>query len=256
MIEFDGVVRTFGERTALAGISFAVAEGEVVGFVGRNGAGKTTAMRVAMGLLEPDAGRMLFSGHAMTDRDRAFIGYMPEERGLYPKMRVGDQLAYFSELAGVSRRQAREHANALLEQFGLHQRADDLVEKLSLGNQQRVQLAAALVGNPRFLILDEPFSGLDPIGVDALTTVIEQRLDLGVGLLFSSHQLELLERLADRVVMIEAGRVVLDERIDPDADPGTLAARFRERLGEPVGQQSNAKRRRRPARPASVAEHA
>jgi ABC-2 type transport system ATP-binding protein len=252
VLELAGIVRRFGDRVALDGVSLTVGDSEVVGFVGRNGAGKTTAMRVAMGLLEPDAGQVLWNGRLITEGDRRRIGYMPEERGLYPKMKVGDQLAYFSQLAGVPRRSAKESALALLERLGLSERADDFVEKLSLGNQQRVQLAASLVGTPELLILDEPFSGLDPIGVDALTNVIEERLDDGVGLLFSSHQLELLERLADRVVMIEAGRIVLDERIDPDAEPGSLAARFRERIGEPQQAQTATMQRRRRRSTATV----
>jgi ABC-2 type transport system ATP-binding protein len=214
MLALSSIDRRFGERVVLNNVTFSIGDGEVVGFVGLNGAGKTTTMRIAMGLLEPNAGTVLWDGKPITESVRQSIGYMPEERGLYPKMRIGEQLQYLAELAGKSRKDAKRESLELLERFGLLERAKEPVEKLSLGNQQRVQLAVALTGNPRMLILDEPFSGLDPSGVDALSELLEERIADGVGMLFSSHQLELVERLADRIVMIHEGHIALNERID------------------------------------------
>jgi ABC-2 type transport system ATP-binding protein len=230
MLRCDHITKRFGSRTALNEASLAIDGNEVVGFVGRNGAGKTTTMRVIMGLLDPDGGQVTWDGAPITEDVRRRIGYMPEERGLYPKMRCLDQLTYLSRLAGVPKADARDHGAALLESMGLHDRFQEPVEKLSLGNQQRVQLAAALVGKPELLVLDEPFSGLDPVGVDTLTKVLRERTGSGVGLLFSSHQLELLERLADRVVILEEGRVIANEAVDP-ANRGALAERFRSLIG-------------------------
>ena len=201
--------RRFGDVVALDGVSFDVAEGEVVGFVGPNGAGKTTAMRIAVGVLEPEAGEVRWRGEPVDDAIRRRFGYIPEERGLYPKMRVLDQLVYLARLHGVSRAAARARALELLEMLDVAQRAQDRVETLSLGNQQRVQLAAALIHDPDVLILDEPFSGLDPVGTDLLVDALrDESRRRGVPIVFSSHQLELVERTCDGVVMILAGRVV------------------------------------------------
>jgi ABC-2 type transport system ATP-binding protein len=230
MLRCENVTKRFGDRIVLDNITIEIGRDEIVGFVGRNGAGKTTTMRIMMGLLDPEAGRVTWNGATINQMQRSRIGYMPEERGLYPKMRCIDQLAYFAQLAGVSKRDAKQHANVLLEALGLGDRGPENVDKLSLGNQQRVQLAAALVGQPQLLVLDEPFSGLDPVGVDALTELLQQRTSTGVGMLFSSHQLELLERLADRVIIIEEGTIIADERVDP-SHRGALADRFRSLIG-------------------------
>ena len=188
MLEMSAVERRFGERVVLNRVSFAIGDGEVVGFVGLNGAGKTTAMRIAMGLLEPNAGTVLWDGQPITEAVRHGIGYMPEERGLYPKMRIGDQLQYLAELTGKPRKDARRESLALLERFGLLDRAKEPVEKLSLGNQQRVQLAVALTGNPRMLILDEPFSGFDPVNAQLITENILELKDKGCTIIFSTHR--------------------------------------------------------------------
>ncbi len=193
---------------ALDDASLVAGPGRMVGFVGSNGAGKTTAMRIVLGLLEPDAGAVTWQGRPL-DRDlRRRLGYMPEERGLYPKMRVRDQLRYLARLHGTSEADAASRTDLLLEQLGVAERATSPVQDLSLGNQQRVQLAAALVHDPVALVLDEPFSGLDPVGVDALNGVLAERVAGGVPVLFSSHQLDLVERICDEVVVIHAGRVV------------------------------------------------
>ena len=201
--------RRFGDVVALDGVSFDVDEGSVVGFVGPNGAGKTTAMRIALGVLEADAGEVRWRGRVVDGVARRRFGYIPEERGLYPKMRVLEQLVYLARLHGVSRAAARTRGREILETLGVASRADDRVENLSLGNQQRVQLAAALVHDPDVLVLDEPFSGLDPVGTDVLIEVLDrERRARGVPIVFSSHQLELVERVCDGVVMIVDGRIV------------------------------------------------
>jgi ABC-2 type transport system ATP-binding protein len=208
MLELITLRKRFGEVVALDGLSLRAGPGRIHGFVGRNGAGKTTTMRIALGLLEPDAGEVLIDGRPVTVADRRRIGYLPEERGLYPKMSPRDQVIFFGELSGVPARRAAAEADRLLDTLGIGARATEPVEKLSLGNQQRVQLAVALVPSPDLLVLDEPFSGLDPVGVDALAEVLRSEVERGVGVVFSSHQLELVERLCDEVTIIDAGRVV------------------------------------------------
>jgi ABC-2 type transport system ATP-binding protein len=178
------------------------------GFCGANGSGKTTTMRIAMGLLRADAGEVRWRDRPLDGAIRRRIGYMPEERGLYPKMRVAEQITYFARLHGMAAAPARQAAGEWVERLGLGARADERVEKLSLGNQQRVQLAAALVSRPEVLILDEPFSGLDPVGVDTLAAALLEQCRNGVPVLFSSHQLDLVERLCDSVGILARGRIV------------------------------------------------
>ena len=177
------------------------------GLVGRNGAGKTTAMRIVLGLAEPDGGEVRLNGSPIDDAARRRIGYMPEERGLYPKMRVIDQLEFFGQLSGMTagRRPVRGR-RAGSSASGVADRAGDRLDELSLGNQQRVQLAAALVHGPELLVLDEPFSGLDPVGVDVLSAVLREEVDRGAAVVFSSHQLELVEHLCDAVTILDQGR--------------------------------------------------
>lgn len=203
-----GISRSFGGHVALDDVSFTVRPGRTTGFVGANGAGKTTAMRIVLGVLAPDAGRVELGGEPLTLPVRARFGYMPEERGLYPKMKVADQLIYLGRVHGLDLATARRNTEALLAELGLADRADDVLHTLSLGNQQRVQVAAALVHDPILLVLDEPFSGLDPIAVDAMGALLRERAAAGVPVLFSSHQLELVERVCDDVVIIDHGRVV------------------------------------------------
>ncbi len=214
-LELIDLRRRFGDVVALDGVSFDVGEGSMVGFVGPNGAGKTTAMRITLGVLGADAGEVRWRGRPVDGVARRRFGYIPEERGLYPKMRVLDQLVYLARLHGVGRAAAGIRGLEILETLGVADRAKDRVESLSLGNQQRVQLAAALVYEPDLLVLDEPFSGLDPVGTDVLIEVLDrERASRGVPIVFSSHQLELVERVCDRVVMIVDGRIVADGAID------------------------------------------
>jgi ABC-2 type transport system ATP-binding protein len=214
MLDLVDLARRYGDTVALDGVTFSVPEGTIVGFAGPNGAGKTTAMRIALGVLEPDRGRVLWDGRDADAEVRRRFGYLPEERGLYPKMKVLEQLVYLARLRGMTKAVARSRAEATIELLGVSERAGDRVESLSLGNQQRVQLAAALVHEPQALVLDEPFAGLDPIGVDVLSDVLRRQASSGVPVLFSSHQLELIERLCDSVVLIAAGRVVASGTIE------------------------------------------
>jgi ABC-2 type transport system ATP-binding protein len=208
VLELRGLTRRYGEVVALDDLSFSVREGQMFGFVGPNGAGKTTAMRIVLGVLEPDAGEVRWRGRPVDAQSRQRMGYMPEERGLYPKMRVRDQLEYFARLHGLSPKDARDSTTYWTERLGVAERSGERVEQLSLGNQQRVQLAAALVHGPELLVLDEPFSGLDPVGVDVLAEVLAERARGGVPVIFSSHQLDLVERLCEAVAIINRGRLV------------------------------------------------
>ena len=210
MLQIRNLSRRFGDLTAVDDVSFDVVPGRFTGFVGGNGAGKTTTMRMIMGLLQPNGGEVLWNDHPITARERAQFGYMPEERGLYPKQAVRSQLVYLGELHGMSGRQAREAAGALMERFGLGDRVKDKLETLSLGNQQRVQIAAAVIADPTCLILDEPFNGLDPDAVDEMFTVLSEFTKRQVPVLFSSHQLDLVERLCDDIVILAKGKVVAD----------------------------------------------
>jgi ABC-2 type transport system ATP-binding protein len=208
VLELIDLRRRFGDVVALDGVSFQVPEGHIVGFVGRNGAGKTTAMRIGLGVLQADDGEVRWRGGPVDTATRRRFGYMPEERGLYPKMRVLEQLVYLARLRGTPKAVARSRAEELLGTLDVIGDPGARVESLSLGNQQRVQLAAALVHDPELLVLDEPFSGLDPVGVDVLSGVLRRAArDDGVAVVFSSHQLDLVERLCDEVVLIDRGRI-------------------------------------------------
>ena len=208
MLSLEGLTRHYGEVVALEDLGFEVHRGQLHGFVGPNGAGKTTTMRIVIGVVEPDAGTVLWDGAPVGADTRSDFGYMPEERGLYPKMRVANQLTYMAQLHGVAAQPARAAADAWIERLGLSDRADTRLEELSLGNQQRIQLGAALVHEPSLLVLDEPFSGLDPGGVDVLSAVLAERAAQGAAVVFSSHQLELVERVCDAVSIINHGRLV------------------------------------------------
>ena len=212
-LELIDLRRRFGDVVALDGVSFEVEEGSVVGFVGPNGAGKTTAMRIVLGVLGADGGEVRWCGRSVDGTARRRFGYIPEERGLYPKMRVLDQLVYLARLHGLTADDARAQAERMVQVLGVPDRVKDKTETLSLGNQQRVQLAAALVHRPEVLVLDEPFSGLDPVGVDVLSGVLREQAEAGVPVVFSSHQLDLVERLCESVVLIDRGCVVADGRI-------------------------------------------
>ena len=209
MLMFDAVTKRFGPLTALDRCTFTACPGRLTGFLGPNGAGKTTAMRAVFGLVELDAGTVRWRGRPVRAADRARFGYMPEERGLYPRMRVRDQLVYMGQLSGRGAKDVTRSVDAWLERLGLAGRAADRLDRLSHGNQQRVQLIAALVNEPDLLVLDEPFSGLDPIAMGAMSDLLSGLAAKGATVLFSSHQLDLVEDLCQDVVIIEQGRIVL-----------------------------------------------
>jgi ABC-2 type transport system ATP-binding protein len=209
MLEVRDLTKRYADVVALDGASFDVVPGRIVGFLGPNGAGKTTTMRAIFGLVRPDRGEVRWKGKPVGPEERMRFGYMPEERGLYPKMKVLEQLSYFAELSGLSGPAAKTAATAWLERLGLGDRADARLEELSHGNQQRVQLSAALVHDPELAVLDEPFSGLDPLGVESLAEMLAQTAASGVAVVFSSHQLDLVEDVCQDVVIIDHGTIVL-----------------------------------------------
>ncbi len=207
MLDIKGVNKHYGSRQVLNDVSFTVGNGRMTGFVGANGAGKTTTMRIILGVLSADSGTVLLDSEPVTASDRRRFGYMPEERGLYPKMKVAEQLVYLARLHGLTPAAARRNTTDLLDRLGLGERSGDRVEALSLGNQQRAQIAAALVHDPEFLVLDEPFSGLDPIAVEVVMGVLKDHAASGAPVLFSSHQLDIVERLCDDLVIIADGEI-------------------------------------------------
>lgn len=219
-LELCDLEMRFGSVVALDELSFNVPSGQVVGFLGPNGAGKTTAMRAVFGLIDLNGGEVRFGG-ALVDADlRRRFGYMPEERGLYPSMPVGEQVAYLGQLHGLSEAHARRQAEHWLERLGVGERRESRLDALSHGNQQRVQLAAALVHEPELVILDEPLAGLDPTGIDEIGAVLLEIAHEGRCVVFSSHQLDLVEHLCERVVIIDHGRLVVSGTVDELATAG------------------------------------
>ena len=210
MLAFNDLHKRFDDVVALDGCTFTVQRGRMLGFLGPNGAGKTTAMRAVFGLVRPDGGSVTWEGDRIAHEDRQRFGYMPEQRGLYPKMKVHDQLVFLARIHGTPPEAAARSADRWLERFGLAQRRNDAVESLSHGNQQRVQLAAALVHGPELLVLDEPFSGLDPIAVETMSEVLREEAADGKAVVFSSHQLDLVEDLCQDVAIINEGRIVME----------------------------------------------
>ncbi|RPI26257.1 MAG: ATP-binding cassette domain-containing protein [Actinobacteria bacterium] len=210
MLELRDLHKRFGDVVALDGCSFSVEPGMLVGFLGPNGAGKTTAMRTIFDLVRPDRGEVTWNGAPIDYETRLGFGYMPEERGLYPRMRIRQQVTYFAALHGMGRADAEAAATRWLTDLGLGDRLESKLEVLSHGNQQRVQLATAMTHDPELLVLDEPFAGLDPIGVEAMAGILSERAAAGTVVVFSSHQLDLVEDLCERVVIIDGGSVVLE----------------------------------------------
>ena len=229
-LELLGIAVSYGDLVALDDCSLTVRPGRVLGLLGPNGAGKTTAMRCIFGLLRPDRGAVRWNGSPVDREARLRFGYMPEERGLYPHMRVRAQLEYLARLSGLDRRSAAAGVARWLQRLGLQGRSEDRLDALSHGNQQRVQLAAALVHDPALLVLDEPFAGLDPLGVEALSAVIGDLARGGTAVMFSSHQLDLVEHVCQDVVVIDHGGVVMQgelERLRAASGRRYLAVGFR-----------------------------
>ena len=220
LLEIDELTRRYGSVVALDGLSFSVPAGQVVGFLGPNGAGKTTTMRAIFGLTDLDSGEVRWNGAKIVQPTRRRFGYMPEERGLYPGMLVGDQVEYMGRLHGLTAPDAQVATKMWLERLGVAERASSKVDVLSHGNQQRVQLAAALVHEPELIVLDEPLSGLDPAGIDDIGAVLVERAAAGCCVVFSSHQLDLVEDLCESVVIIDHGKLVTSGRVDDLATSG------------------------------------
>ena len=209
-LEVIDVRHSFGERMVLDGVDLSVPAGRVVGLLGPNGAGKTTLMRIVFGVIDARSGEVHWNGRPVTAEDRRRWGYMPQERGLYREMRTVDHLVWLARLYGIDRNEADQRARGLLDRLGLADRAGDAIRDLSGGMAQRVQLAAAMVHGPTLLVLDEPFAGLDPVATEFLSEVIRDHVEAGGHLVFSSHQLDLVQHLCETIVMIDDGRVVLE----------------------------------------------
>ena len=205
----DSLVKRFGQVTALDGISFSVDQGQVFGFLGANGAGKTTTMRIILDILRPDSGTATWNGTPTTDVPRRPWGYLPEERGLYPRLEVLDQLVFFASLYAIPRKEAAARGREWLARFRIPEYEKRRAEELSKGNQQKVQLIAAILHEPDVLIMDEPFVGLDPVNVSLLKEAFGEMRKRGTTLIFSTHQMEMVEELCEAVVLIDRGRLVL-----------------------------------------------
>ena len=207
-LELQGIDKAFGEKQVLRGVSFTAEGGHAFGLLGRNGAGKTTAIRILMNVFPADRGAVLLDGRPI-DYTRIGIGYLPEERGLYPKWRIFDQLVYFAELKGMSTRDARRAVDRWLDRLGMSEYRDKRLDTLSKGNQQKIQLVTALAHDPDIIILDEPFSGLDPVNAMLLKDVVKEEVGRGKILLFSSHQMSYIEEFCDRIAILSGGRVAI-----------------------------------------------
>lgn len=220
-LQIEHVTKTFGAHRAVDGVSFAVEPGQLYGYLGANGAGKTTTFRMILGLLQPTEGTITWNGRPIDDRARKEIGYLPEERGLYPKMTVEDQLIYFAQLRGMTKRGAKQSLAQWLERFDIESYRKKKVEELSKGNQQKVQVLSAVLHEPELLILDEPFSGLDPVNVELLKEAVRDIQKRGAAIVFSSHRMDHAEELCDRLSILTKGKQVVEGTLESiqRADP-------------------------------------
>ncbi|MUT65346.1 ABC transporter ATP-binding protein [Paenibacillus sp. NEAU-GSW1] len=208
-LQVDRIYKQYGEKTAVNHISFEVGEGEIYGLLGANGAGKTTTMRMVLGLIYPDGGSILYNGKPYSNDELKGLGYLPEERGLYPKVRVSDQLIYLAELRGVSKRDADASLKRWLERFEVPEYYNKRVEELSKGNQQKIQFIASVIHNPKIVILDEAFSGLDPVNVELLKSTVKELRDNGTSMLFSTHRMEHVEELCRNITILHRSNAVV-----------------------------------------------
>ena len=207
-LELRQIDKSFGEKRVLQGVSLSAEGGRAFGLLGRNGAGKTTTIRILMNVFPADGGQVLFDG-APIDYEKVQFGYLPEERGLYPKKKIIDQLSYFAQLKGLSRRGAVREVDRWLERLGMTEYRDKRLDTLSKGNQQKIQLVTALAHDPQVIILDEPFSGLDPVNAMLLKDVVKEEIARGKIVFFSSHQMNYIEEFCDSIAILNGGRVVL-----------------------------------------------
>lgn len=209
MLEAKHLSKTFGSLTAVNDVSFTIKEGEILGMIGQNGAGKTTTFRLILDFLTSDSGEILWDGRPLTKADYDIIGYLPEERGLYPKVTIEDQLIYFGRLRGKSKKEIKPLIDMWMEKFQVKGKKTDKVKSLSKGNQQKVQLIATLLHEPKLVILDEPFSGLDPVNAGILEEGIKELRQQGACVIFSSHNMNNVEEICDHLLMLRDGSVVL-----------------------------------------------
>ena len=212
-LEIKNLTKSFGEKEVLKDISFTAESGKALGLLGRNGAGKTTTIRIIMGVFYQNSGKILIDGKPF-DINKLRIGYLPEERGLYPKQKIGEQLIYFGMLKGLSKKQATENTVRWLERMGMSEYKDKRLETLSKGNQQKIQLAVTLLCNPQLVILDEPFSGLDPVNAMLLKDVIKEVIAEGAMVIFSSHQMNYIEEFCDNIAILNSGKIVISGNIN------------------------------------------
>lgn len=208
-LKVEKVVKRYGDRTAVNGLGFEVAKGEIYGLLGGNGAGKTTTMRMVLGLIYPDEGRIFYHGKSYGGEQLRGLGYLPEERGLYPKIKVGDQIIYLAQLRGMNRKEADRNLRSWLERFNVPEYYDKKVEELSKGNQQKIQFIAAVIHDPDILVLDEAFSGLDPVNVELLKSTVKELRDAGKTILFSTHRMEHVEELCRNITILHKSNPVL-----------------------------------------------
>lgn len=213
MLEVKHLTKRFGDMVAVADASFVVKPGEIMGLIGQNGAGKTTTFRMILNFIEPDVGTVSWQGHKLTQADYNALGYLPEERGLYTKMRVEDQIMYFAQLRGMKARDVRVQIDEWMRRFEVKGKRTDKVKDLSKGNQQKIQLIAALIHMPRLVILDEPFTGLDPVNASILEDGIRMLRDDGAAIIYSSHNMGNVETLSDHLIMLRRGAVVLSGEV-------------------------------------------
>ncbi|MFD0712769.1 ABC transporter ATP-binding protein [Paenibacillus sp. GCM10027626] len=208
-LKVENIMKQYGEKTAVNGISFEVGQGEIYGLLGGNGAGKTTTMRMVLGLIYPDGGQIFYHGKPYSAQQLQALGYLPEERGLYPKVKVSDQILYLAQLRGMSRKDADRSLKRWLDRFGVPEYYGKRVEELSKGNQQKIQFIAAVIHEPKIIIMDEAFSGLDPVNVELLKSTVKELRDNGTSILFSTHRMEHVEELCRNITILHKSNPVL-----------------------------------------------
>ena len=210
MLEVKQLKKTFGTLTAVDNVSFTIPDGQILGMIGQNGAGKTTTFRLILNFLTADSGEVLWDGKPLKKTDYDIIGYLPEERGLYPKVSIEDQIIYFAQLRGKSKKEIKPQIDKWMEKFKVKGKKTDKIKSLSKGNQQKVQLIATLIHQPKLVILDEPFSGLDPVNAGLLEIGIKELKKQGASVIFSSHNMNNVEDICDKLIMLRNGQMVLD----------------------------------------------
>lgn len=212
-LKVEQVSKQYGDYTAVNNINFEVGSGEIYGLLGANGAGKTTTMRMVLGLIYPDQGKILYNGKPFDHKNLQLLGYLPEERGLYPKITVSDQIVYLAQLRGMAKADATKNLKSWLDRFEVPEYYNKRVEELSKGNQQKIQFIAAIIHRPQIVILDEAFSGLDPVNVELLKSTVKELRDSGTSILFSTHRMEHVEELCRNITILHRSNTVLNGNI-------------------------------------------